>query len=531
MSDRDERPDSGMTDPAAGASPSEALPPRVPARPPGHVRIEGVEAGLAVGSVGDDDSPTAVDLPEEEPDDAVPEWTVSLPDWRDPPTREIPRILLDHPLSEEPRSMPGPVWREVESDWEHDDLTFADIVGEGSAVPEHAAGPDDADPFAFDFEFDEPTTAVGLTPATASSAVHSSAPPLPSAQTERGEPVEPGAASSDARQGAALSSELARPSSGVTFAGLSRLGRRATAPKHARDGSRRQASDAGTSAVTAPARASVASSSRRDPIVATATGLIVGALVLVCLKAGPAYMLALSTVVVTAAAAECYHAFRLARYEPAVLLGLAAVPVGVVVAYLDGPGAIVVVAAVLVMATLCWYLFGLTKRYPLANMAATIGVWAWVGFLGSFAGLLLSPSLFPDRHGVAYMLGALEATVAYDVGAYAFGSWIGKHHLAPSVSPNKTWEGLIGGSLAAIAVSLALVTHMAPWTVPHALGLGLVVAVFAPLGDFVESMIKRDIGVKDMGTLLPAHGGALDRIDALLFVLPATYFLVVLFHG
>jgi phosphatidate cytidylyltransferase len=144
---------------------------------------------------------------------------------------------------------------------------------------------------------------------------------------------------------------------------------------------------------------------------------------------------------------------------------------------------------------------------------------------------VLDPTAFPHRHGLAYLLGAIAATVAYDVGGYAFGSWVGSRKLAPRISPNKTVEGLAGGCFTAVVISIVVVSHMAPWTLPHALELGLVVSVFAPLGDLAESMIKRDLRVKDMSTLLPAHGGLLDRVDALLFVLPATYILVRLFHG
>jgi phosphatidate cytidylyltransferase len=144
---------------------------------------------------------------------------------------------------------------------------------------------------------------------------------------------------------------------------------------------------------------------------------------------------------------------------------------------------------------------------------------------------LLDPTVFPLRHGVAYLLGAAVVTVAYDVGGYAFGSWIGQHKLAPRISPNKTWEGLIGGSLSALVIAMAVVSHLHPWDFGRAAALGVIVAVVAPVGDLVESMIKRDMNVKDMGTLLPAHGGVLDRVDALLFVLPATYILVRLFHG
>ncbi|MGH9297006.1 MAG: phosphatidate cytidylyltransferase, partial [Acidimicrobiales bacterium] len=131
----------------------------------------------------------------------------------------------------------------------------------------------------------------------------------------------------------------------------------------------------------------------------------------------------------------------------------------------------------------------------------------------------------------AYLLGAVEATVAYDVGGYLFGSLLGRHKLAPAISPNKTWEGLLGGSLAAFVVAIAITSQMHPWNFDRAAALGILVALIAPVGDLAESMIKRDIHVKDMGNLLPAHGGLLDRVDALLFVLPATYYLVRLFHG
>jgi CDP-diglyceride synthetase len=279
-----------------------------------------------------------------------------------------------------------------------------------------------------------------------------------------------------------------------------------------------------------PAPASPAPA-KRNPIVATVTGLATGFAVLAFFWAGPPVVLALVTVVLVVAAAECYQALRRARYRPAVLVGLLGVVAVALAGYWKGPQAVPIVGAALVIATLCWYVFGLTKRAPVANFAATVMGWAWVGLSGGFATLLLDPQVFPHRHGVAYLLGAIVATVAYDVGGYAFGSWIGSRPLAPSVSPNKTLEGLAGGCFAAVAVSVAVVSRMHPWTIAHSLELGLVVAVFAPLGDLAESMIKRDIGVKDMGTLLPAHGGMLDRVDSLLFVLPATYCLVRLFHG
>jgi phosphatidate cytidylyltransferase len=150
-----------------------------------------------------------------------------------------------------------------------------------------------------------------------------------------------------------------------------------------------------------------------------------------------------------------------------------------------------------------------------------------VGVLGSFASLMLR---YPGNEGIAFLLGAIIATVANDVGAFFVGRQVGRTPLAPAVSPNKTLEGTLGGALVSAVVCVLVVSRISPWDVGGALALALVVAVVAPLGDLCESMVKRDIGVKDMGSLLPGHGGVLDRFDALLFVLPAVYYLVELLN-
>jgi phosphatidate cytidylyltransferase len=138
--------------------------------------------------------------------------------------------------------------------------------------------------------------------------------------------------------------------------------------------------------------------------------------------------------------------------------------------------------------------------------------------------------MFPNRHGVAFMLAAVLTTVAADVAALLVGSAMGKHPMAPSISPNKTWEGFVGGAVASILVAVVVVHFIHPWTIGKALVLGVVVAIVAPLGDLSQSMIKRHLGVKDMSRLMPGHGGILDRVDGLLFVLPATYFVVKALH-
>jgi phosphatidate cytidylyltransferase len=160
---------------------------------------------------------------------------------------------------------------------------------------------------------------------------------------------------------------------------------------------------------------------------------------------------------------------------------------------------------------------------PTINSAVTLLAVLHVGVLGSFAALILG---LPD--GVGILIGVVLAVVANDVGALAVGQTVGRAPLAPDISPNKTLEGLLGGGIASVVVSLlflAGIGHLTPWDGRSALLLGLVVAVAAPLGDLCESMLKRDLGIKDMGGFLPGHGGVLDRFDALLFALPAAWFL------
>jgi CDP-diglyceride synthetase len=256
------------------------------------------------------------------------------------------------------------------------------------------------------------------------------------------------------------------------------------------------------------------------------TGIAVAVIALLAFKIGTVTALALSLVIVTFAAGEAFAVLRKAGWHPATLLGLVGTISLMVGAYNKGIAALPLVMVLITVFTLLWYLFGVERGSAVAGTASTLLVVAWVALLGSFAGLLLAPSTFPDRHGIAFLLGAVIATVANDIGALVIGRWIGSRQLAPNVSPNKTWEGLAGGALASVLVSTVVVGAIHPWTPANAALLGVVVAVVAPLGDLCESLLKRDLRLKDMGTLLPGHGGVLDRVDALVFVLPATYYLV-----
>lgn len=263
----------------------------------------------------------------------------------------------------------------------------------------------------------------------------------------------------------------------------------------------------------------------RDIGTAVGIGVALGILALICFKLGPAVAMVLVVAVIALAAVEVFDVLRRAGYRPATLLGLTATVSLLLANYNKGETAVPLVLALLVVFCFLWYLFDVIKARPTMNVGATLFGFMWVGFLGGFAALLLR---FPNRHGVAALLGAVICTVAYDVGGLFFGSQMGHRPLMPEISPNKTVEGLLGGMGLAIVAGGLFGALVHPWSATHGLELGLVVAIAAPLGDLAESMIKRDIGVKDMGTLLPGHGGVLDRFDAMLFVLPAAYYLVKL---
>ena len=136
--------------------------------------------------------------------------------------------------------------------------------------------------------------------------------------------------------------------------------------------------------------------------------------------------------------------------------------------------------------------------------------------------------LLRDRpDGLWWMGAALTITWVYDSGAYLVGRRFGRHKLWPAVSPGKTWEGTIGGLILAVGLSIATVFTLR-LSYAEAAGLGLTVAILAQLGDLVESVIKRQVGVKDTGTFLPGHGGILDRIDGLLFSTLGVYYFALL---
>jgi phosphatidate cytidylyltransferase len=248
-------------------------------------------------------------------------------------------------------------------------------------------------------------------------------------------------------------------------------------------------------------------------------------LVLAAVWAGGWWLFAL---VAAAGALALHEYFGMTRpLRPLPLAGYAGLA-GILVA-VQVSGLVWAVGALLATLALAFLLKGLgeTLGSATASVGTTVLGAAWIGF-GLGCALLLRDV---SDYGLVATFAVLLAVFADDTAAYLAGRLLGRHKLAPAISPGKTWEGFVAGTAVAVfVVFVALYQDRDEFlTVGQSLLLGVVVALAAPMGDLFESMVKRDMGVKDSGRLLAGHGGMLDRIDALLFAFPAAYFTVLAF--
>lgn len=193
--------------------------------------------------------------------------------------------------------------------------------------------------------------------------------------------------------------------------------------------------------------------------------------------------------------------------------------IGILVsAYTAGPEALIVAFVLTVGGAVVWRVLDGSGRPALRDSTAAAFAAAYLPFLAGFAMLMLAQPDGPSRTLVFVLL-----AVASDVGGYSVGVLLGRHPLAPSVSPKKSWEGLAGSVVLACVVGVVGV-QVAFGAQPYVgVLLGLATVCTATLGDLSESMLKRDLELKDMGSLLPGHGGLLDRLDSLLLTAPAVY--------
>lgn len=419
-----------------------------------------------------------------------PNDTGPLPHWTDPPTGELPRLFGDEPATESAVTAGSgddvDVWSGFSSSrtaWDDDDLADFDLTGEDAAVvASSGASSGDLDAttgelprrFADDEGYLDPDQ----------SDVLAAVPPR-----RRG----PGRISI----GTTPDDVVGRPTAG---------GR-----------ARRQS----------PARRP---SDGRDMPTAVGVGVGIAVVFIAALLWKPIAVLAIVVLVVGLAAVEYFDKVTEKGYRPATIAGITASVSAPLAAYWVGVDGLPIVIALAFLAAVVTFIGadGLHVA-PMPNAAiTTLGV-VWVGFMGAFAALIVDYSNTPGLSNVGTDTLFLVAlgVVANDVGALFVGSSTGRTPLRPWISPNKSVEGLVGGAVLTIVAVWLVSLQSSTWNgTGEALLLGVVIAVFAPIGDLTESMFKRNLDVKDFGTLVRGHGGVLDRFDGFLLVLPAAYYLL-----
>jgi len=263
-------------------------------------------------------------------------------------------------------------------------------------------------------------------------------------------------------------------------------------------------------------------SAGRDLPAAIAVGLGLGLLTLASLLLVKDVFVVLVVVAVLVGTSELSTALsqrHLAVPRTPVLVGGALL---VAATHVLGPAAALVVHGLTCLAVLVWRVAE-GRDGAVRDVAAGLLVLSWLPLLASFAVLMLAE---PD--GQLRVVVFVAAVIASDIGGYAAGVMLGRHPLAPSVSPKKSWEGLAGSVALSLVVGAVLVVVLldGPWWAGVLLG-GLV-GVTATFGDLAESMLKRDLGIKDMGSTLPGHGGLMDRLDSLLVTAPVVWLVLAL---
>lgn len=259
---------------------------------------------------------------------------------------------------------------------------------------------------------------------------------------------------------------------------------------------------------------------RSDLPIRVATGMVLAALLLGSLWVGGEFLAGFVGLMAFLGLAEFYGALRRGGYQPLALFGLPAGAGILAGTWFYGLVAVPVAIVAATILTFFYYAFAPQRRDALTNGGLTVLGVLWVTGAAVFAFPIAAS---PDFR---LLILAIAATVvATDVGAFFTGRAWGSRPMAPVLSPRKTWEGLAGGVVLGIGAAVAMGYFFDEIGIRAGVILGLVVAVMAPLGDLAESMVKRSLGMKDMGSILPGHGGILDRVDAFLFVLPAAWVL------
>ncbi|MGZ4391736.1 MAG: phosphatidate cytidylyltransferase [Gaiellaceae bacterium] len=261
------------------------------------------------------------------------------------------------------------------------------------------------------------------------------------------------------------------------------------------------------------------------PLVSRVVVALVGLpLVLAIVWAGGWWLFALAGVAAILALHE--YALMIRSLRPVILAAYAGAILSLLGAHLAGlEWTVAGFLSTIVFAFLLHWI-ATTRQSATVAIASTVLGAAWIGLC--LAHLLLLRQIPADGELATFTI--LLAVWAGDIGAFFAGRLVGRHKLAPALSPGKTWEGFLFGTLATVFVAFVALYKQNYLSIWQSIVLGVVIAIAAPLGDLFESALKRDMQVKDSGRLLAAHGGVLDRIDSLLFAVVASYYLLRAFN-
>ncbi len=252
------------------------------------------------------------------------------------------------------------------------------------------------------------------------------------------------------------------------------------------------------------------------------TGFIMGTIVMLCIMKGGIALLLMLAVILAFASKEYVQILNHKGFYPSLKVIYFTEIILAAVVYFKRFDLVAITLTICAMCSFLWVLFVGRQPY-IANVATTLLGMVYCGWFPLHLIFLRDLSGNGYDSGLGFVVLMVAAIILTDVGCYYVGTRFGKHQLAPTVSPNKTIEGAIGGIVCAIAGSMIIGLYLGlSWYM--CIIAGLLCAIFAQLGDLGESLIKRDAGVKDSGDTLPGHGGFLDRTDSFAFTIPIMYY-------
>lgn len=442
----------------------------------------GDEFGI-VKFADDDDSAPAISFPENQTD--------QLPHWTEPPTGELPKFVVANEDTISPTPSAGTNRPSV-------NLTGSSRRVEPSSAPPPVARPPR-----------EARVSIGSDP-TGDRNRPASSGSLPRRDVTGG-----------SRRDDTASSQTVRP----------------TQVRRARPNDR---SDSGTGPRQRP-RSAVArngsgarmpASASRDLPTATAVGALLAAVFIAALLVGPVAVMVLLVLMLALAAVEFFTQASSTGYQPALIVGVVGCVVAPLAAYWIGDAALpLVFVFAFVAGSISFIGANSVESGPVPNLGLTLLGLVWIGLFGSYGALILRLSNSGpgfENIGTDTLFMIVIGIIANDTAAYFVGAATGRTPLRSWISPTKTMEGFVGGAIGTFVAVIAVGLQSGTWTkMSEWLLIAFVISIVGPIGDLTESMFKRNMDIKDFGTVLRGHGGALDRFDSMLFALPFVYYITL----